>query len=93
MKKIAVVILVFITLMSCQPVNERLGILLMQFSEGSRLTCGEGVNRSELELFGVQNELVEAIHKTGKPIVVVLMNGRPLTINYIAENINGIRIK
>ena len=34
--------------------------------------------------------MVEAIHKTGKPIVVVLINGRPLTINYIAENIPAI---
>ena len=57
---------------------------------GSRKTGGEGVDRSDLDLYGVQNELVEAIHKTGKPIVVVLINGRPLTINYIAENIPSI---
>jgi beta-glucosidase len=57
---------------------------------GSTETCGEGKDRSELDLFGVQNELVEAIHKTGKPVVVVLINGRPLTINYIAENIPAI---
>lgn len=57
---------------------------------GSRRTGGEGVDRSDLDLFGVQNELVEAIHKTGKPVIVVLMNGRPLTINYIAENIPSI---
>ncbi|MEM6379889.1 MAG: glycoside hydrolase family 3 N-terminal domain-containing protein [Bacteroidota bacterium] len=57
---------------------------------GSRRTGGEGVDRSDLDLFGVQNELVEAIHKTGKPIIVVLINGRPLTINYIAENIPSV---
>jgi beta-glucosidase len=57
---------------------------------GSRKTGGEGVDRSSLDLYGVQNELVEAIHKTGKPIIVVLINGRPLTINYIAENIPSI---
>lgn len=57
---------------------------------GSRKTGGEGVDRSEINLFGVQNELVEAIHKTGKPVIVVLLNGRPLTINYIAENIPSI---
>lgn len=57
---------------------------------GSRRTGGEGVDRSSLDLFGVQNELVEAIHKTGKPVIVVLINGRPLTINYIAENIPSI---
>lgn len=57
---------------------------------GSTATCAEGGDRSDLNLFGVQNELVEAIHQTGKPIVVVLINGRPLTINYIAENIPSI---
>ena len=57
---------------------------------GSRRTCGEGVDRSELDLFGVQNELVEAVYKTGKPVIVVLINGRPLAINYIAENIPSI---
>jgi beta-glucosidase len=57
---------------------------------GSRRTGGEGVDRSELDLFGVQNELVEAIHKTGKPVIVVLINGRPLSINYIAENVPSI---
>ena len=57
---------------------------------GSRKTGGEGIDRSNLDLYGVQNELVEAIHKTGKPIIVVLINGRPLTINYIAENIPSI---
>ncbi len=31
-------------------------------------------------------ELIQAIHQTGKPYVVVLMNGRPLTINWLAEN-------
>jgi beta-glucosidase len=57
---------------------------------GSSQTCGEGIDVSELDLTGVQNELVEVIHKTGKPIVVVLINGRPQTINYIAENIPAI---
>jgi len=57
---------------------------------GSRRTGGEGADRSSLDLYGVQNELVEAIHKTGKPVIVILINGRPLTINYIAENIPSI---
>lgn len=57
---------------------------------GSTATCGEGTDRDDLDLFGVQNELVEAIHKTGKPVIAVLINGRPLTINYVAENIPSI---
>ena len=57
---------------------------------GSRRTGGEGVDRSDLDLVGVQNELVEAIQKTGKPVIVVLINGRPLSINYIAEHIPSV---
>ena len=53
---------------------------------GSTETCEEGIDRDNLDLTGVQNELVEAIHQIGKPVVVVLINGRPLTINYIAEH-------
>ena len=56
----------------------------------SHKTCGEGGDRSDLDLYGVQNELVELIHKTGKPVVAVLINGRPLSINYLAENIPSI---
>lgn len=47
---------------------------------------GEASSRSELDLPGVQEELVRELVQTGKPVVVVLMNGRPLTIPWIAEN-------
>lgn len=47
---------------------------------------GEAASRTSLDLPGRQLELVQAIHATGKPYVVLLMNGRPLTINWIAEN-------
>jgi len=57
---------------------------------GSHKTCGEGIDRNDLNLYGVQNELVEAVNKTGKPVIVVLINGRPLSVNYIAENIPSI---
>jgi beta-glucosidase len=47
---------------------------------------GEAASRSSLDLPGRQMDLVKAIHETGKPYAVVLMNGRPLTINWMAEN-------
>ena len=47
---------------------------------------GEAASRSSIDLPGRQMELVQAIHATGKPYAVVLMNGRPLTINWMAEN-------
>ena len=47
---------------------------------------GEAASRTSLDLPGRQMELVQAIHSLGKPYVVVLMNGRPLTINWLADN-------
>jgi beta-glucosidase len=47
---------------------------------------GEASSRSSLDLPGRQLDLVKALQATGKPVVVVLMNGRPLTINWVAEN-------
>jgi beta-glucosidase len=47
---------------------------------------GEAASRASLDLPGRQLELVQAIHGTGKPYAVVLMNGRPLSINWLAEN-------
>lgn len=51
---------------------------------------GEGRSRSELDLPGVQQELLEAIYNVNKNIVLVLNNGRPLTINWAAEHIPAI---
>ena len=47
---------------------------------------GEAASRSSLDLPGRQLDLVKAVQATGKPTIVVLMNGRPLTINWIAQN-------
>jgi beta-glucosidase len=47
---------------------------------------GEAASRSELGLPGAQQQLVEAILKIGKPVVILLGNGRPLTIPWLAEN-------
>ena len=47
-------------------------------------------DRDSLELLGAQNELVKAVVETGKPVVVLLLNGRPLSINYISEHVPAI---
>jgi len=63
---------------------------------GNEQTCREAWaanhpgDRDSLELLGMQNELVKAVLETGKPVVVFLINGRPLSINYIAENVPAI---
>ncbi len=53
---------------------------------------GEAASRSiiDLPLPGVQEELAKEIKKTGKPIAAVLMNGRPLKLNWLDENISAI---
>jgi beta-glucosidase len=47
-------------------------------------------DRDTLDLPGLQNELVEAVIGTGVPTVVLLLNGRPLSINYAAEHANAV---
>ena len=49
---------------------------------GGQRTCGENKSRSSLELPGRQNLLLKEVKKTGKPVIVVLINGRPLSVNY-----------
>jgi len=50
-------------------------------------TVGEAASKSSLNLTGRQMALVQAVYATGKPTIVVLINGRPLTIGWIAENV------
>jgi len=50
------------------------------------MDCGEGVDVANLELGGVQLELVQALRATGVPLAVVLVQGRPYSISWIAEN-------
>ena len=47
-------------------------------------------DRDSLDLMGRQNDLVKAVLETGKPVVVMLINSGPLSINYIAENVPAI---
>ena len=53
-------------------------------------TCGEFRDRADLGLPGVQGDLVRAIYETGTPTVVVLINGRPYAIPWIAEHIPAV---
>jgi beta-glucosidase len=51
---------------------------------------GEGKDRAEIDLDENQMEVIKAVQATGKPVVAVLFNGRPLTINWIADNVPAI---
>ena len=52
----------------------------------SAAMSGEASSRSDIDLPGKQLDLIKAVAATKKPYAVVLMNGRPLTINWLAEN-------
>lgn len=49
---------------------------------GGQRTCGENKSRTSLELPGRQLQLLQAVQATGKPVVFVLINGRPLSVNW-----------
>src|SRR6267143_4775847 len=53
-------------------------------------TVGESASRTSLDLPGRQLELVQAVYATGKPVIVVLINGRPLSINWVNKYVPGI---
>ncbi|MRN56261.1 glycoside hydrolase family 3 N-terminal domain-containing protein [Paenibacillus monticola] len=56
----------------------------------SDMDCGEGIDRLSLELSGVQLELIQEIYKLGKPVIVVYINGRPVTEPWIDEHAHAI---
>ena len=56
----------------------------------SLLQNGEVRDRADLDLSGGQQQLLEAIHATGTPMVVVLINGKPLSIPWVAEHAEAI---
>lgn len=68
------------------------------FLGGNEQTCREAWSASHpgdcdsLDLVGRQNDLVKAILATGKPTIVFLLGGRPVSINYIAENVPAIPV-
>ncbi|MFC7337299.1 glycoside hydrolase family 3 N-terminal domain-containing protein [Haloferula chungangensis] len=55
-------------------------------------TVGESRSRTDLDLPGYQNLLVQELVKTGKPVVAVLMPGRAISINWIQEKVPGILV-
>lgn len=56
----------------------------------SSTTVGETASRTSLDLPGRQLDLVQAVYATGKPTIVVLINGRPMSINWIDKYVPGI---
>ncbi len=59
-------------------------------SAGKTGTDGEGYDVATLELTGMQLDLIRAVYETGTPTVVVLVNGRPLAVRWVAENVPAV---
>ncbi len=58
--------------------------------EGAYPTCGEGYDRAELTPPGIQSDLIQAIYKTGKPVILVMVHGRAYSIKWEKEYIPAI---
>ena len=64
-------------------------IVIMAMGESHNMS-GEARSRTDIDLPGVQEELIKEIKATGKPVIVLLMSGRPMTFNWTAENVESI---
>lgn len=70
-------------------VARRSDVIVAAIGESSEMS-GESSSRSEISIPDVQQKLLKALVATGKPVVLVLFNGRPLTLNWEAENVPAI---
>lgn len=61
------------------------GAVVAEEGSVSDMECGEGFDRASLSLLGRQQELLESLQKTGKPLIVVYIEGRPLEKNWASE--------
>lgn len=68
--------------------NAELAIVVI--GEAGYTTNGEGRDVASLDLTGLQEDLLKAVHSTGTPTVAVLINGRPLSIRWASEKIPAI---
>ena len=65
-------------------------IVLMAVGEDSLWMTGEGASRAHLGLPGNQQQLLEAVAATGKPIVLIVFSGRPLALDWAANHVPAI---
>ncbi|GHT11531.1 beta-glucosidase [Bacteroidia bacterium] len=66
------------------------GAAVAQQESLSDMENGEGFDRANLDLMGKQMDLLQALKSTGKPLVVVYIQGRPLNMNWAAENADAL---
>lgn len=62
-------------------------------AKAAKVTSGEGFDISSLELPGKQLELLKAVKQTGKPLVVVLITGKPLVMSWAKEHADAVLVQ
>ena len=62
------------------------GEYMMRYRWSER-TSGEDADRDNLNLVGLQDQLIQRLHETGKPTIVIIISGRPLSVTYAAEHV------
>jgi beta-glucosidase len=67
-------------------VAEKSDVIILAVGANEQLSA-ESVDRASMDLAGSQNDLVKAMLATGKPVIVLLFNGSPLSLTYIKENV------
>jgi beta-glucosidase len=70
-------------------VAQKADVVIMAVGESFDMS-GEAKSRTNIQLPGVQEELIKAIYATGKPMIVLIMTGRPLIFNWTADHIPAI---
>jgi beta-glucosidase len=68
---------------------EKTDLVVLALGEGPEMS-GEAASRAYLELPGKQQELLEAVVRTGKPVVLILFSGRPLTVPWAFEHVQAV---
>ena len=66
--------------------------VILFFGGEEAILSGEAHSRANIDLPGVQEELIKELAKTGKPIILVIMAGRPITITNIIDDIDAVLI-
>ncbi|MEO6966251.1 MAG: beta-glucosidase BglX [Acidobacteriaceae bacterium] len=69
---------------------EQSDLVVMALGENADTMTGEAASRAHLDLPGNQKQLLQAIVATGKPVVVVVVSGRPLVLNWASQNVPAI---
>lgn len=71
-------------------IDLRTGASVVSTNSCSDMECGEGIDRMTLNLAGNQLELIQEIHKLGKPIIVIYINGRPIAEPWVEEHADAV---